>query len=347
MSSTLRPLPREPDDDDEPAPEYLVSADHFFSEVDEPLRWLVEPLIVARATHLLHGEPRARKSWIALELCLSAATGTPAFGRFAVAEPVPVAYLAQEDGASRIRNRAFRLLAGKGAEGVGAAVPEAMYFAVHRGINLESPEWQERLIEDFRKRDIRLAAFDPVRRFSPNCDSGPAEVRETTGFLRRITVETKAAVLIVHHDVKPPANGQDTRRRSQRASGADWFAVADCPMHAEPVGRDRTLLVPEDYKFGEAPKAFSFRIDEDLAKVWARLVADDDVEARDVDAVGLHEVILEHLRHSPGSSGSSVARGTGKRKGDVLPALERLQEAGQVDSVQQGRAVRWFIKGQA
>jgi hypothetical protein len=334
-----------PDAEREPRAElhgYIESGAEFLAGEDAPESFIVGELIPAGRTILAHGEPRTRKSWWAVELALAAATGTPAFGlaRFTAPAAVPVLYSSQEDGRRDVRGRVRRFLAGRRLQ----AVPPGLFLSVHAGIDLESSEWQEALVRDISARGIRLVIFDPIRRFSPNVDKGPAEVRAVTSFLRDLAVKTGAAVLVIHHDVKP-GREEDNRRRGHKASGGDWFASSDCPIHLEPAGRNRTLVVPEDFKHGSDPASFTFGIEEDEGKTWARLVA-EDVSAENVGTVALHERILEFLRHNPGSTGNAVCRGARGAKAAILEALKTLAEAGRVDSVQDKRAVRWLVRSE-
>jgi len=320
---------------------YIESGPAFLAETDPEEEHIIRELVPAGRTILKHGEPRARKSWAAIETAVAAATGTLAFGleRFAVPAAVPVLYSSQEDGRRDVRARLCRILAGRGL----TTAPAELFLSVHAGINLESPEWQDTLMRDVQALGIRYVIFDPARRFSPNADKGPAEVREVTGFMRRLAVETGAAVETVHHDVKPGREA-DTRRRGHKASGGDWFAASDCPIHLEPAGRDRTLVVPEDFTFGADPASFSFRIEEDEAKTWARLVA-EDVAAEEVGAIALHERVLDFLRNNPGSTGNAVARGVRGGKEAILGALRAMSEGNQIDSVEERRGVKWFVRG--
>src|SRR5437762_13084882 len=92
-------------------------------------------------------------------------------------------------------------------------------------------------------------------------DEGPAKVAELIGVLRAIVVATAVTIVIVHHDVKPARDGQDHRRRGQRASGGDWFAGCECPVHVERLGERETLVYPQDYKFADDPAPFTFTCD--------------------------------------------------------------------------------------
>jgi len=323
---------------------YIEPAREFLAEEDPPLQFVVGGLISAQSLALLHGEPRARKSWAALEIAVATATGTPAFGleAFQVPAAAPVLYSSQEDPRARVRDRARRFLRGRALDPV---YPETLFFSVHANINLEDEAWQAALLRDVKAFGLGLVIFDPIRRYSPNVDKGPAEVRALSWFLRPLATETGCSVLIVHHDVKPARDSADNRRRGHRASGGDWFAASDCPIACEPAGPNRTLVVGEDFKFAEDPAPFIFGITEDEGKTWVRLVG-EGVEGSQAAEVVLEERILDYLRHSPGASTISVVKNVQTRKERVQEALARLEQGGKVDAFQRGRAVLWFLRPQ-
>ena len=169
------------------------------------------------------------------------------------------------------------------------------------------------------------------------------EVRKITAFLRRLTVETGATVLIVHHDTKPPAQQADTRRRGHKASGSDWFAASDCPIALEPAGENRTLVLPEDYKFSSDPEPFTFEIQEDTEKTWARLVGETSNVQEAADLV-IHEKVVSYLAEHSAASGNAIARGCHIRRDAIAAALDELARAGRVDSVKKGPKTTWFLR---
>src|SRR4029453_10187611 len=95
--------------------------------------------------------------------------------------------------------------------------------------------WVERIIADLGRLNVKLLVLDAARRLFEQTDEGPAKVRAATSVLRSIVTRAGVTIVVVHHDTKPPQNGQDQRRRSQRASGGDWFAACECPV---PEGRE-------------------------------------------------------------------------------------------------------------
>jgi hypothetical protein len=327
---------------------YIEFAPTFLSVEDPPIQYLVQELIREQVIALLHGEPRSRKSWAALELAIAMATGTPAFGlqRFLVPQPVKVLYSSQEDVARDVRIRAKALLRGRGI----TSWPETLAFAVHKGISLERREWHEALIRDVTRHSFRFVAFDPIRRYGVNVDKGPSETGPLTGYLRRLVATTGTTTGIVHHDVKPPASGPvSSRRRSHNASGGDWFASAECPISFEKVG-EMSIAYPEDYKSSVDPQPFSYRVEanDPQAPTIVRLIG-EDTSATEASDFALHGEILTYLAEHIGASGSSIAQGIRRRKDEVLAALEKLETLGKVDSVKapkKGVATTWFLKGQ-
>ena len=221
------------------------------AEDDPPTPYLFPQLLPCDVVMLIHGEPRARKSLAAFELALAAATGTAPFGlaRFAPAGPVHVLYVQKEDPRPLTRPRLRALVADR----CGELVPDTMHVAVRRGISLDDPLWVERLIGDVQRLNVRLVILDAARRLSSLTDEGPAKVRELMAVLRSIVTRGGVSIVIVHHDVKPPQNGQDQRRRSQRASGGDWFAASECPVHVERVSERESLVFPRTTSLPPTP----------------------------------------------------------------------------------------------
>src|SRR5262249_646737 len=158
---------------------------------------------------------------------------------------IGVLYIQEEDPRSLTRSRVRRLM----QERCGEDLPTQLHVSVRRGVDLDDSAWVTRLIEDLKRLHVGLLVLDPARRLSPKTDEGPAKVREFIGVLRHIVTTARVTIIIVHHDVEPPVNGQDIRRRSQRASGGDWFAGCECPVHVERVSEAESLIYPQDYKF--------------------------------------------------------------------------------------------------
>jgi AAA domain-containing protein len=283
---------------------YIESLAAFLAEEDPPSEMIFPDLLPRGVIMLLHGEPRSRKSLAAFEFALSAATGTAPFGlkRLRPLAPVTVAYIQEEDPRSLTRPWLRRLV----HERCGDDMPDTLYVSVRRGLNLDDPAVVARLIEDLKRLEVRLLVLDAARRLSIKTDEGPAKVRELIAVLRAIVTTSDVTIVIVHHDTKSPQNGQDQRRRSQRASGGDWFAGCECPVHVERVAENETLVFPQDYKFSTDPAPFTFRCEVDGGLI-ARLVGVDSCTDH-AGRAGVRGKVLDWLNANGPASKTAMKR---------------------------------------
>jgi AAA domain len=321
--------------------DYIEPIAKFLGGDDPPITYIIPEIVPHGVLVLVHGEPRSRKSFVALELALAAATGSAAFGlqRFEPAEPVTVLYVQEEDPRSLTRQRLRPVLAAR----CGASPPETFHVAVRRGVDLDDPLWVDRLITDLKGLGATLLVLDAARRLSAKTDEGPTKVRELTRVLRAIVTAAGVAIVIVHHDVKPAANGHDQRRRSQRASGGDWFAACECPIHVEKLSKLESLVFPEDFKFGADPEPFTFttRIADGLITSLAG--ADTTTEA--AEHAGLRGKVLDWLRaHGPATRSKMRDAGLGQWA-QIEAILALLTKEGKVDEApgRQRNSPRYFL----
>jgi hypothetical protein len=323
---------------------YLETIATFLLEEDPPVNAIFPDLLPCGVLMLLHGEPRARKSLAAFELALAAATGTAPFGlsRFRPPGPVGVTYIQEEDPRPLTRDRVRRLIQKR----CGDVLPATLYVSVRRGVDLDDPAWVERIIRDLIDRDVRLLVLDAARRLSTKTDEGPAKVRELMAALRAIVTRAGVSVVIVHHDIKPPTTGQDLRRRGQRASGGDWFAACECPVHIERVDGHDSLVYPQDYKFSADPAPFTFSCQMD-GRLISALVGRDTTTDH-AETAGERGKVLEWLRLN-GPAAKTAMKKAGFGWATITPLLDGLLRDGLVDETP-GRTARsrlYFVIGEA
>jgi hypothetical protein len=327
-----------------PGDYYIEPIAVFLAEEDPPEHVIFPELLPGGVIMLVHGEPRARKSLAAFELALAAATGTAPFGlsRFAPPGPAIVAYIQEEDPRTLTRPRLRALVKDR----CGGAPPQTLHVAVRRGVDLDDPAWVDRLIADLQRLSVMVLVLDAARRLSAKTDEGPAKVRELIAVLRRIVTTAGVTIIVVHHDIKPPQNGQDQRRRSQRASGGDWFAACECPVHVERISGSESLVFPEDYKFAADPAPFTFAcVLED--KLITRLEGTDRT-TDDAEHAGLRGKIVDWLRVNGPSTKTAMKQAGLGRWERIEASIEALLKAGAVDAGPGRKAgsLRYFVAGE-
>jgi hypothetical protein len=79
----------------------------------KPPKFLVKDLFTEGACGFIAGEPKSFKSWIALDLALSIATGGEFLGHFPVVKPGPVLYVQEEDPLTTLKQRTGKIWKGK------------------------------------------------------------------------------------------------------------------------------------------------------------------------------------------------------------------------------------------
>ena len=325
-------------------PDYIETIADFLGEDDPPVEVIFPELLPRGVIMLIHGEARARKSLAAFELALSAATGSAPFGleRFRAATPVTVLYIQEEDPRPLTRPRLRHLV----QERCGHTTPTTLHVSVRRGVDLDDPAWVSRLIADLKRLGVRLLVLDAARRFSAKTDEGPAKVRELTAVLRSIVTTAGVTLAIVHHDVKPPQNGQDQRRRSQRASGGDWFAACECPVHVERVNESESLVYPQDYKFSADPTPFTFRIDVDGG--FVRRLVGVDTSTDQAERAGVRGKVLDWLRANGPATRTDIKQAGIAQWPAIETALNDLMKDGKADATPGRKAgsLRYFAIGE-
>jgi hypothetical protein len=293
--------------------------------------------LAAREVTLVHGQPRDGKSWLALELALSMATGTPACGTLAASVRGPVLLVGNEDGPEVVVSRLAALWRGRGGDGV----PPDIGCLIHRGISLDDAAGQAAILAEVRRLGARLVILDPLRSLTTRADQGPAELRPIALWARSLVQETGCSLLVVHHDVKPPAV-PDQRRRSQRVSGGGLFAAVDAPLATERLSPGRTLVTADGFKHVPDPAPVVLvREPSPAGGLRLRL---EPTGAHDPDAVALEARILERLRELGGASTRELGRRLGVRWDLLVARLDAMYRAGLIDqSTGPRRAQLWFV----
>jgi len=93
-----------------------VAPAYTLAERAEEQRWLVDSLWSEQAVGIIGGEPKCCKSFLALDLAVSIAAGTPCLRRFAVQRPGRVLLYAAEDALHIVRRRLDGICAAAGRD---------------------------------------------------------------------------------------------------------------------------------------------------------------------------------------------------------------------------------------
>jgi len=176
--------------------------------------WLVEGLWSDQAVGILGGEPKSCKSFLALDLAVSVASGAPCLRRFAVQRSGPVLLFPAEDSLVVVRQR---------LEGIcSAAAVSFQSLAVEvitaPTLRLDTPKDRERLSNTVQARQPCLLILDPLIRLHRLDENDASQIAGLLSYLRQLQRAFHVAVLVVHHarkDANAARPGQALRGSSE------------------------------------------------------------------------------------------------------------------------------------
>lgn len=232
-------------------------------------QWQVTGLITRGATAMIGGLPKAaKKTWLATEIAVAIATGTPVCGEF-FAEPGTVRYFYAEDTRRQVRNRLRALLAG-----AGRTMPVGRLLLQPRGefLDLLRDEDLAWIVASCRRGDKPdLLVLDPLRDIHSGEEDKSDSMREVMRRLRLLGELLGCTVLTVHHHGKP---SETTAKRGggQRMRGSGSIhGSADAGIHFMECDGDGvsvfTNTVESEIKGARSAGRFTLelRIDDDDA----------------------------------------------------------------------------------
>lgn len=212
----------------------VVRASNIESPTNRP-SWLIDRLWMHQAVGVIGGSPKSGKTWLALEMAVSVASGTPCLGQFAVPSPGRVLIYAAEDSTAAVRGRIETL---SRLHQVDFNRLDVHIITVD-SLRLDRPEHQDRLDSTLLLYNPSLLILDPLVRVHAIDENVAGQVSSLLGYIRSLQRKAGAAIALVHHIRKnAPSNGN--AGYSLRGSG-DLYAWLDSFLYLRLHQGQRTL----------------------------------------------------------------------------------------------------------
>jgi hypothetical protein len=286
-------------------------------------RWLVASLWARAGVGILGGAPKSCKSWLALEVALAVASGTPCLGVFEIGDAGPVLLYMAEDTAAVVKARLSGICRHRGLDL--ATLP--VHLITAPALRLDQARDQVRLRDAVATYAPRLLVLDPFVRLHRIDENDAGQVSALLGYLRELQRAHDVAVLVVHHARKNGHAGQPGQ--SLRGSG-DFFAWADSLLY---VRRHRgQLLLSVEHRGAPAPQPLGLvlsGIDDVRLDVVDAPESEPAATAPVRDAHGLEQAVLLALSTAPLARADLRAR-LRVRNERLGETLSRLLDAGSV-----------------
>ena len=320
MSTTS--MPASTSSREEPFP--VLRIDEIQPQDPEQL-WLIDDLWLREGVGLLGAPPKHYKTWLAVDLALSVATGTPALGRYPVREPGPVLFFGAEDRLPLLRTRFEAIAQARGT--VLDRIP--LYLLDMTSLHLEAQKHVQRLEATLERLRPRLLILDPLVRVAAVDENSAAEVSALLGALRELQRRFQVAVLLVHHTRK--ASGTSATQ-AFRGSG-DFGAWSDSNLIIR--SRRDELVLTLEHRSAPAPEPLVLHFRTEPTPHLALLPGSDPAPRATRNE--LEATLLECLPKTGAARPTGDLREhVGRRKADVLMTLRRLEEQGLVEHTKVG-----------
>lgn len=202
-------------------------------------KYLINGILTEGACGFIAGEPKCYKSWVALDMALSVATGADFLGYFRVNQPGPVLYIQEEDPATTLKSRSAKIWVNKATDkmelvhtpdeaGLWWLPPDREHefdpdinAYIQQGVVISSEPWQMWLDETLEKGmdgiPYKLLIIDTLMMTAGDVDENRSQEMTNRIFrpLKLLSRKHNVALLVVHHMGKA-----DRSRPGQRLIGS-------------------------------------------------------------------------------------------------------------------------------
>ena len=278
-----------------------------------PLSWIVEGLFLEAGAGILGGAPKSCKSFFALDLCVSIASGTSCAGRFRTLSPGPVVLLCAEDPHAVISSR-LQALARSRNRSLGELPIEVIVEPT-----VQLPDGIERLAATLAAFQPRLLLLDPLIRLHRADENSASEMSVILDGLRKLARSSKTAILLVHHSRKAAAGNGGTGLRGS----SDLHAFGDSNLYLRRLTQDSILELKIEHRAAAAPVPVRLKLKVDdhsepkaCFEILEGAQQDDSTSRRILDLLAKSEAPL---------SSAALRDKLGVRNQTVAEALKLLQ----------------------
>ena len=197
-------------------------------------QWLIQDLWTDQAVGILGGEPKCCKSFLALDMAVSVASGAACLRQFPVRRHGSVLLFPAEDSLAIVRQR---------LEGIAAAahVPFdslAVEVITAPSLRLDTPTDRQRLSNTVQARRPILLILDPMIRLHRVDENDATQIAGLLSYLRQLQRQFQLAVVLVHHARK---DSHGSRPGQALRGSSELHGWGDSNLYLRRKGNQLTL----------------------------------------------------------------------------------------------------------
>lgn len=297
-------------------------------------QWLIENLWLAEAVGIVGGPPRAYKSWLALDMAVSVASGSPCLGVFPVRRSGPVLLYAAEGSDSSLRSRLESIARSRQIDFNSLDV---RVITVDR-LRLDQTGDQERFSATVARHRPSLVVLDPLVRIHGADENASSAVAALLGYFRTLQRKAGASVLLVHHTRK----NLSLRTGYSLRGSSDFYAWTDCLLYLERRQEQRRLMVEHRSAPGSGPFTIELVTPSSPDDGPYLMLHQTQISDEPPNDDSLSERILHLLSKSTEPIPAETIRMNFRvRKQRLLATLRGLAESGKIGRLPQGYILKF------
>jgi AAA domain-containing protein len=297
--------------------------------------WLIEGLWADQAVGILGGEPKCYKSFLALDIAVSVAAGSPCLRQLAVKRPGPVLFFPAEDSLSIVRRRLDGICLAAGL----SLDPLPLHVITAPSLRLDLVSDRLRLSRTVQALKPVLLILDPLIRLHQVDENDASQIAPILAYLRQLQRKFQLGVLVVHH-AKKDAHGQRPGQALRGSSELHGWGDSNLYMRR----RREQLTLSTEHR--AAPSKDNIAVElkqsgEDLSLALLGPITGSEVPASTASApLGPCERIGQILASlDQAISLRQLRKRCGMRMTTVRDYLDQMLAAGKV--VRDGEGYRW------
>lgn len=235
----------------------FLPAPEFTAAMPAEIVWTVANVIERGANGVFCAVPKAGKSWAAVDLAISLATGADWLG-FRIAEPLKVALVSREDNPSLTAWRIRHLFAGK-RSGNPALIDSNLYVNSRRQtpeLMVDDVNQLAELMRELRRMRPAFVLFDVLNVMHQQDENDNSQMRSIMRLFSQIQAEIGCGIGVIHHLNK--GDGSMTQRLRGASAIAGWYEWLIGISMADPETKIRKMEF--ELKAAEPPDPIYWRI---------------------------------------------------------------------------------------
>jgi len=292
------------------------------------INWLIEGLWADQAVGILGGEPKCCKSFLALEMALSIASGAACLHQFPVYRQGPVLLFPAEDSLAVVRQRLEGMASVAGVS-LGALPIEVITEPVLR---LDLPADRQRLTNTVALIKPLLLILDPLIRMHRLEENDASQIAGLLSFLRQLQRQFGLAVLVVHHSRKD-SNGSRPGQALRGSSDLHGWGDSNLYMRR----RREQLTLSTEHRAAPSRDHIPLQLMEIESALSLSVLADPPPSSDPSPLQRVHQILAQQ---SQPISLQRLRQLCGLRTATVCAALNQLTEQGLVTRGAKGYQLR-------